>query len=165
MIEFSTVLQFIQVVGILVGVAYYIMNIQNNQRTQRLQLYNSYLQYRLSEEYWDKVLEVLYQEWNTYEEWYQKYGSRSNKESWLKFQTICVFFNSLGEITKDLKMGINVVQDALGPVALMIWEKIEPVVEGERKRYLEQYGMKIKYLDDFEYLVTMLKKNKTPPDQ
>ena len=160
MVEFSTILQFIQAVGILVGVAYYIMNIQNNQRTQKLQLYNSYLQFRLTEEYWDKVLEVLYQEWNTYEEWYQKYGSRNNKESWLKFQTICVFFNSLGEVTKDLKLGINIVQDALGPVALVIWNKIEPIVEGERGRYLEQFGMRINYLEDFEYLVSELKKHR-----
>jgi hypothetical protein len=160
MVEFNTILSFIQAVGIIVGVAYYIMNIQNNQRTQKLQLYNSYLQYRLTEEYWDRVLEVLYQEWETYDEWYSKYGSRNNKESWLKFQTICVFFNSLGEVTQDLKMGINVIHDALGPVATMIWDKIEPIVVGERKRYLEQYGMSINYLGNFEYLVDEIKKHR-----
>ena len=160
MLELGIVLSFIQAVGIIVGVGYYILNIQNNQRTQKLQIYNNFLQYRLTEEYWDKVLEVLYQEWETYDEWYLKYGSRANKDSWLKFQTLCVWFNSLGEVTKDLKMGINVVQDSMGPVALMIWDKIEPIVEGESKRYLTQYGMTISYLDGFRYLVEELKKHR-----
>jgi hypothetical protein len=160
MLELGTVLSLVQAVGIIVGVAYYILNIQNNQRTQKLQIYNNFLQYRLTEEYWDKVLEVLYQEWETYDEWYLKYGSRANKESWLKFQTLCVWFNSLGEVTKDLKMGINVVQDSMGPVALMIWDKIEPIVEGENKRYLTQYGMTIDYLQGFRYLVDELKKHR-----
>ena len=160
MLELDTVLSLIQAVGIIVGVAYYILNIQNNQRTQKLQIYNNFLQYRLTEEYWDKVIEVLFQEWETYDEWYMKYGSRANKESWLKFQTIGSFFNSLGEVTKDLKMGINVVHDSIGPVAIMIWDKIEPIVEGEKKRYLEQYGMSVGYFVDFRYLVDELKKHR-----
>ena len=104
MVEFSTVLSLIQAGGIIVDVTYYILNIQNNQRTQKLQLYNNFLQYRLSEEYWDKVVEVLYQDWETYDEWYSKYSSRVNKDSWLKFQTLTAFFNSVGEVTRDLKM-------------------------------------------------------------
>jgi hypothetical protein len=71
-----------------------------------------------------------------------------------------VFFNSLGEVTRDLKIGITVVQEGLGPVALIIWDKIEPIVEGEKKRYLEQYGMSVNYLEDFRYLVEELKKHR-----
>ena len=56
-----------------------------------------------------------------------------------------------------MKMGINVVQDALGPVAIMVWDKIEPVVLGERNRYTQQYGMAVIYLEEFEYLVNELK--------
>ena len=156
-ITLPIVLQIVQTAGIFVGIVYYLTIMRNNQRTQRIQLYNTYLQPRLTEEYWDKVLEVLYQEWETYDEWYSKYGPRANRESWLKFQSLCIFFNSLGEITRDLKMGINVVQDALGPVAIMVWDKIEPVVLGERNRYSQQYGMAVIYLEEFEYLVNELK--------
>ena len=42
----------------------------------------------------------------------------------------------------------------------MVWNKIEPLVIGERKRYLEQSGMVINYLEDFEYLVAELKKHR-----
>ena len=38
MVEFNTILSFIQASGIIVGVAYYIMNIQNSQKNQELTL-------------------------------------------------------------------------------------------------------------------------------
>lgn len=38
MVEFSTILQFIQAFGIIIGVAYYVMNIENNRKNQELQL-------------------------------------------------------------------------------------------------------------------------------
>jgi len=42
----------------------------------------------------------------------------------------------------------------------MVWNKIEPIVLGERKRFFEQYGMVVNYLEDFEYLVAELKKHR-----
>ena len=38
MVDLGLILSFIQAFGIIVGIAYYIMNIQNNQRNQQLQL-------------------------------------------------------------------------------------------------------------------------------
>jgi len=59
-ITLPIVLQIVQTAGIFVGIVYYLTIMRNNQRTQRIQLYNTYLQPRLTEEYWDKVLEVLF---------------------------------------------------------------------------------------------------------
>ncbi len=36
MVEFSTILSFIQAGGIIVGVTFYILNIQNNQRNHEI---------------------------------------------------------------------------------------------------------------------------------
>jgi hypothetical protein len=38
MVEFDTILSFIQATGIIVGVGYYILNIENNRKNQELAL-------------------------------------------------------------------------------------------------------------------------------
>ena len=38
MVDYQTIFQFLQTISIMVGIAYYILNIQNNQRNQQLTL-------------------------------------------------------------------------------------------------------------------------------
>ena len=80
--------QFIQASGIIVGVAYYILNIQNNQRNQQLQLETRQSQFMSqisneinSIENWEIVGELLSMEWKDWEDFEKKYGSTGNPEA------------------------------------------------------------------------------------
>lgn len=128
--------------------------------TRKIQLFMDFTKPRLEEDWWDKVLEVLFQEWEDYEDWYNKYGSSTNRESWLKFQTLSIYFNSLGNLTRDTNMGINIVNEAVGSPCIMVWEKIRPLVYRERERMSSQYGTASRYLTSFEYLYEAIKEHR-----
>jgi hypothetical protein len=94
-ITFQTIFQFLQTVGILVGVYYYIMTIRTNQRNQEIALRNQELTLKTQEqaletrqaqlfmqvfsqlsstEKWREYLEILELEWDDYIDFQKKYG-------------------------------------------------------------------------------------------
>ena len=87
-ITFQTIFQFLQTVGILVGVYYYITTIRVNQRNQELQLESRSLQLFMqlyqqmsSPDAIQTFNEIVNYEWDDFDDFSQKYGLKNYEAS------------------------------------------------------------------------------------
>ena len=140
MVEIDTVLAFIQATGIIVGVAYYILNIQDNQRNQQLQLETRQAQ----------LFMQLYNRWSD-PDFGKYYGTARYKytehifeilkksvepydpEVHTPFHSLGQFFEGMGMLVKKGLINIEYVDELLSYRIVWWWEKMKPMYERERK--------------------------------
>jgi hypothetical protein len=80
------------------------------------------------------------------------YGDYLEKYGFVELNEIFVFFDQLGRLLKKGLIDIDLIPLTYGQVSLT-WEKIEPVLEGSKKRYNAP-----KHGEYAEYLCSELKK-------
>ena len=154
-VTFQTIFQFLQTVSIMVGIAYYLMILQNQQKTQKhqqeiqktqlfMQLYQSSSNVENSETYW----EIMGYEWNDYEEYVEKYGPRTNPESAHRMIAYYYVMDGLGMLVRNDVVDVETVYRMLGRRIINIWFKVETIMKELRK----ELDPGPDYLEDFEYL-------------
>ena len=168
MVEIGTILSFIQAAGIIVGVAYYILNIQNNQRNQELSLkaqqqaietrntqffitlHNS-MDYESILTSWKDMAGE--REWSTFEEWWDKFGPENNIEYFTKWLRAQILYEIYGTMVKRGFIDISLVDDMLSGPVMMYWEASKPIIYGlrEKKGYPQ-------FQEHFEYLADRIRK-------
>jgi len=146
MVELGTVLSFIQAAGIIVGVAYYIMNIQNNRKNQELALNNQELQLEtrqsqlfmqvytqsLSKEFIKQWYAVKDFEYQGQEDFKERYSIDNNPEFYYSFVSIGNYIDGLGVLVKRGIMDITLVNDMMGSYAAWWWRIVEPYIMDTR---------------------------------
>lgn len=143
-VTFQTVFQFLQTVGILVGVFYYVMTIRANQRNQEITLKNQQLSsvHRILEVYNDpeaysKWNEVLNLKWEDYDDFRRRYGNNQDPEMEAKYGTMFQYYDGIGYLWKEGVLDIQSLSVYLGWGCLLLWWRYKPVVEGTREYYLD----------------------------
>ena len=86
--------------------------------------------------------------WETYEEFQEKYGALSNPSAYVKFIKIVNFFEGVGILLKRGLVDVNFLYDLMGAPLNMVWDKIQPVIIGMRNFYDDPC-----LWDNSEYLV------------
>ena len=135
-VTFQTVFQFLQTVGILVGVFYYITIMRNSQRAQqesekarRNELVFQKFQ-NISLEYARTFNEVMnMKDWNDAGEWEEKYGRENNVEDYSKWNYIIRHYQLAGLLLKqgaDPDIIFELYPDG---AVINLFELYEPVVE------------------------------------
>jgi hypothetical protein len=164
MVELGTVLSFIQAFGIVVGVVYYIMNIQNNQKNQELMLkaQQQTLETRQAQMFlgvYNKMSDkeftrayntVMNTSWSSYQEFSDL---RKNNEFYEAFLLINGFFEGVGVLVKEGVLDIRWIALLMASWTNEYWEKIREVILEHRKRS----GAK-RALSEYEYLYDELNK-------
>jgi len=167
-VELSTVLSFIQAAGIIVGVAYYIMNIQNNQRNQQLTLETRQAQlfmdlYRMFSE------REYYTAWNTFQdnkgksvEELKNLHSNDPQFRWDVTKWVW-YFEGLGVLVREGLLDIRLIALLMTGLIKQWWEWWGPVakelsVEWNWPRYVVEteylYNELMKYLEKHPELST-----------
>jgi len=160
MVELSTILNLIQAGGIIIGVTYYIMNIQNNHRNQELQLETRQAQlfmplyetYR-NKEFRRQVREIRDQEWENVADFLEKYGPDNNPDAFSSRVAVSSYFDGIGVLLKRDLVDIQMVNDLIGNSVLTVWEKIGSILVHTRERINNPY-----VYTDFEYLYYEIQK-------
>jgi hypothetical protein len=174
MIEISTILSLIQATGIVVGVVYYVLNIQNNRRNQEIavknqefalksqeqtletrqaQLFMQVLHRFYEPDFFEKYTQVLYWKWADYDDFIQKYGWKNNPQAWYSEGSIAAYFEGIGLLMNLGLLDVKLVHGLLFRHVKLFWEKIMPVSLEMRKR------LKIPHVDQWvEYLYSELMK-------
>jgi hypothetical protein len=141
-ITFQTIFQFLQTVGILMGVYYYITTIRTNQRnqqltleTRQLQLYMKVLEDYRDQDFMTRWTDVAYhQEFEDYEEWRNKYGPIANPEAYADFFHVTNWFQGIGYLVKTGVLDLEVVSEYIRPRSVVyLWDKVEPIVKVHRE--------------------------------
>ena len=142
-ITYQMVLNTLQTVGLLVGIFYYIMTLQNTKKNQQLTLETRRLQILMdidqemkSFENYTRIIELLNMQWTDYDDFERKYGSDNNPENFATRYSILYSLNSIGILVKDRFIDADTAYDLLGEVStIWLWKKFESVIKETRRRY------------------------------
>jgi len=162
-LTYQMVLSTLQTVGLLVGIFYYVMTLRNQQKNQRLavessknQIQREHLERTVSKEFTRDILVVIYQEWEDFSDFLDKYGPETDFEAYTSLNNI---FEQLHMLGMDMSYGFidaEYIYDRGGETILRVLNKVEPLVNGMRSRYpIELQSEFKKYL---EYLASELVK-------
>jgi hypothetical protein len=142
---FQTVFQFLQTVGILVGVFYYVMTIRANQRNQELtlraqeqaletreaqlmmQLWSTWMEYRDAYSVWTAI------EYEDFEDFWERYGS--DPSFWDKNSSIITWYENVGVLVKEGLLDIRLIALMYAGGTRKVWEKLEPLMDGLREKF------------------------------
>ena len=125
-----------KIFSIIVGVAYYIMNIQNNQKNQELtlkaqqqqletrqaQLFMQIYSHWYTTDFWDHWETLMNYDFKDYNQYVEKLTpeiSRSNR-------TLFSFFEGLGVLVKRELIDPYLIDDLLSAIITSYWNKMKP---------------------------------------
>jgi hypothetical protein len=154
----------LQTIGILLTAAtvsiaaiYYTLSLRYTRRNQELNLETRqiglYMEFtKLVQLFVDDYTDVLYnQEWDSFEEFMERYGPKVNPEEFNKFLRVADFYQSVGAFIQDGVFNIKTVYNHEGVWIIAAWDKMEPVVRGIRK--LPEYAStRVNMFPQFEFL-------------
>lgn len=172
-ITFQTIFQFLQTVSIMVGIAYYLMILQNQQKAQKTQQENrqisTYIQtvgFR-DANYMKAYGDIMYfQKYDSYEDWRRKYHPSGeewkdeNKDSWANFFAIGNIGQSIGLLVAQGVISPELVYEQEGEHIIDLWERMEPIIIGTRKDSQMQ-----SFFSYYEYLYKEMKKIQQNPNR
>ena len=139
-ITFQTIFQFLQTVSIMVGIAYYIMILQNQQKnmntsleTRQAQLFMDIYQTYVTKEIHRDIEIVLKSDFIDFEDWLSKYGPQSNPDGHAKFDSVLSYMEGMGCLVKRGLIDPSYVVELLGLEVLYLHQKYQPVISGLRR--------------------------------
>ena len=96
MVDLSTLRDVVAIVGFLIALAYYILTLRNQKRTRQAQLLMGLYEKYSSEESRQKSMEIQLWEWDTLDEFFERYSSTNNPKAWSAWEAKASFFHGIG---------------------------------------------------------------------
>jgi len=154
MVDATFVLNLVETVGILVGVAIAIMEIRRSREERRNQFSAEFLRHWSTREFWENWISFLRNmDFSTVEEWAEKYGPYANPEVSKHWYTLIFYFDKLGRRVDDGKIDLDSALFYVEPFGVLLtWEKSLPIFEEWRER------MNYPIMSGFEFLYNETKK-------
>ena len=142
MVELSVIRDLVAIFGVIAGFSYYVLTVRNNQKNQthalesrRLSIYMSLRNIFTNYDFMRRYVNVMYdQQWETVDEYYQKYGPTINPDEYTDFGFLFATFQMAGMLLKEQAVTIDVLYDDMGYVVINLYEKYKPVVDSVRER-------------------------------
>ena len=147
-IPFQTIFQFLQTISIMVGITYYILNLRNSQKTRETSLALQFYSNITRKEFWKTWSNVIYtQEYNSFDEWAEKYATNDPEASSDLF-TVMQIFVGAGVMLKKKIVDPKELFEYLPHITLpMTYLKVKPFIEGMRTHYNDpEFGKSFEYL-------------------
>ena len=161
MIDLQTVLTYLTLISVPIGVLYHIMTLNNQSRNQKLTLENRNAQLLMT--IYDKYTEtellrqqinILSKEWKDIDDFWDNYGPSSNPEFYTQFSRLAYYFDGIGVLVRRELVEKDAIYDLMGAHILQYWNIVYgPLMTGLR----EKWNNPDAYLQ-FEYLVKEMEK-------
>jgi hypothetical protein len=150
-VDITEISAMVAAAGVLVGVAYYILDMRNQTKIRHTDLTMRLSSWWTSEETAKQWLRATDLKFKDFQDFTEKYGMPFSE----KPEHIAVFvtvnhFDAMGYLLHGKMIDFELVR--LLPI-IATWEKMKPIVEGLRERYRTR-----PYLAWFEYLYNEVKK-------
>jgi hypothetical protein len=147
-ITLPIVLQILQTSGILVGIVYYITIMRNNQRANRLYTFQQRMQ-TMDRSHFQAYANVLEIDYETYEEWREKYRSGENTEVYADWCYIGGHYHNVGYLLKHGLVDSDTVFELYPPASILrVWRYYEVVLEAQKSMIGSYLWGHFKYLKD-----------------
>lgn len=133
------VIQFIPIIltgiGIIIGLIYYIMNIQNAIKNRQAQLFMSIYSRFYRPEFWDQYADFVFlSDFDDWTDFWDKYGPE-NKEAFKKWMSFGTYFWGIAVLVEKNLINIDLVDDLIGDYVIWIWNKYRPLIKELKPNY------------------------------
>ncbi len=158
-------------IGMIIALTYYALQIRNQNCTRQAQLFSTLYETYRSQEFRNQWTSVLRQEWDDFNDFWEKYGLENNPDEWSNWQAVASFFHGVGILLKKGLIKIDVLDELLAPNVFMAWVVMGPILKGfdeyiardsVRTRFRDIEGLAVskrfKSWSGFEYLYNELRK-------
>jgi len=135
-VTFQTLLTYLTLISIPVGVFYHIMTLRNQGRTRQTQLFM-----QIYDRYMDKEFQAIEAEifnqwsWEDLDDFMSKYGGAADPEAYGKHTQIGVFYEAIGVLVYRDMLDVRLVDDLMSWSILSYWDKLGPIMVEARERF------------------------------
>ena len=154
MADLETLLTYLTLISVPIGVFYHIMTLNNTRKNQQLQLetrqaqlYMSLINTFNSHEFRTQWHISESTKWIDYEDYKQKYTPDQNQEVLTANVMMFTFFDSVGALVKKNLLDIDLLGNSFVLSLVVTWRMYEDVIFGDRE-YFNYPNM----WEDFEYI-------------
>jgi hypothetical protein len=149
MAEITEISAVVAAAGVLVGVAYYILDMRNQTKLRQMDLILRLQSDWRSRELRESYTTVMKMKFRDYEEYAKKEGDTPEVRAVFD---ICSFFDGIGILLHRKLIDTEMVDELFSFYTKAVWEKVKPLVEGRRR------DLDPKFRQWFEYLYNEMKK-------
>jgi hypothetical protein len=134
MIELSSLRDIVAIVGVLIALGYYILTLRNQKRTRQAQLLMNLYEKYSSEDSREKSMEIQKWQWDTLDEFFDKYGNKL--EAWSMWESKAAFFHGIGVLLEADMIEIKLLDRLLTNTVNRHWNvlRMGQVLAEWRKR-------------------------------
>jgi hypothetical protein len=154
MVDVQTVGVLVTATSVTVAAIYYIINLRETAKNRRVALTTSLMQSFISEEGSKRWMELINMKWSDYDDFEEKYGSRTNLDNFAKRNTVWRTCEILGYQYRQGLIDFGTLYAICNNAVPITWVKFKSVLDEQMKR---GYSPKDTY-DNFEYLAFEISK-------
>ena len=140
-ITLPIVLQLVQTIALIVGIAYYLFIMRNSQRNQQIQIETRQAQlfmqifthqYDIDQRRSLHLLNTL--EYEDYDDYISKYGPDNNPDAYFRIGSLGTYFEGVGVLVKRKLVDPTIVDDLMSGRIIDFWEKQRSFALAYRER-------------------------------
>ena len=150
-VSLQMVRDVVTIFGVIAGLSYYVTNIREIRRNRRISLTTTMFQTFMTTEGTRKIVDLLSMEWDSIEDYMEKYDSKVNPENASKRMSMWVLCNTLGLLYREGYLDFKTLIASSGGYIGTLWLKFKPVIEEYRGTHYHETAY-----EDFEYLAELV---------
>ena len=154
----QVVRDFVAIFGVIAGLTYYVLTVRNQDKSRKAQLLMGLYEAYRSPEFRNQLSEILSQEWDDFDDFWEKYGIDTNPEAWVKWVSVVSYFHGIGVLLRQELIDIDLVEELLVNIILISWVRMGPIVKGFRENVARTRSSRYDPYSGFEYLYSEIKR-------
>ena len=162
-ITLQVVLQIVQTIALIVGIAYYLFIMRNTQRTQELtlraqeqaletrqaQVFMQIYREDVSQKGPYGLMDLLEWEFKDADEFDEKYGRHTNPDAYRSYNYWLNYMEGLGIMVREGYISIHLVALMSSGGVKNLWRKFQPLIYEQRERHnWPRWSIEFEYLYD-----------------
>ena len=146
MVDVQTVSIAVASTGVFLAAIYYIIQIRHQTKVRQTDLVMRLYSTFGSKEFQDAWTRIESIEFKNYDEYVKKYGSGD-------YVQCATFFEGIGVLLQNRLIDINLVDALFGVPLKYMYERMKPIIEGNREQFHDQ-----RVFENFEYVYNEMQK-------
>ena len=133
MVELSVIREVVTILGVFIGLTYYIINVRQQQENRKTQLFLSMYQRFDNPRLMKTVIDSRDFKGTSFEDWMEKYGPNNNREFYTDWVCLQNAIQGIGSLVRDGKIKAETVNNLMGAIVALNWDRNEPYIKGLRE--------------------------------
>ena len=121
-------------VSVSIAAVYYTINIRHQRAARQIQLFMNIYSRFDNQQLMRSLIDSRYNEWNTFEEWMEKYGPQGDREAYTNWVSLQNALQGIGHLVSEGYVRPETVSGLMGAIPTLNWERNEPIIRGLREK-------------------------------